>query len=321
MIMKLAYIVNFSRAVKALFVAHKEDLIAFDDQFDVPYETEVFDEKLEDAQAIILPRSKQDQNEFDTSIRNGYMDNLVPVLKELRYRVKKGIKSGDIEVGLSAFGIGPFLASINNHSIGAFHLAYVVCFEQVTIFHLVLDELGFGAAKVASIKTIHDLAWGLEDSKITLAQEISELSEENAAIVQRCLDEDQNVIDGLRAMAEASGDVNLKKEATVNAILRNLNYLPIRKPYNRSIKPGASIVLHTDFVAKNILQLTLLTDVKVVIGLCVLKSDVVTLGSELPFNEEWEGKKKDLLGSGRFIKLTNCDTHKKAKVRCYYVNV
>ncbi len=321
MIMKLAYIANFSRAVKAKFIAFKSDLIAFDESFDDPYITDIFDAKLEDAEDIILPRSKQDQNEADTDIRNKYMDNLVPILKELRYRVKKGIQSGDIVVGLASFGIGPFLRSITQHSIGEFHLAYGVCFAQVTLFHTVLAELGFDAAKVTSIKTNHDLAWGMEDTKITLAEEITELSEGNAAIVQRCLDEDQNVIDGLRAMAEASGNVNLKKEATVNAILRSLNYMPVRKPYNRSIKPGASIVLHTEFVAKNILQLTLLTDVKVVIGLCALKSDVVMLGTELPFNEEWEGKKKDLLGSGRFIKLTNCDTHKKAKVRCYYVNV
>ena len=68
---------------------------------------------------------------------------------------------------------------------------------------------------------------------------------------------------------------------------------------------------------KNLLQIWLQTDVQVIIYRTELKGTVLTEGLELPFGELWEGKKKDLPGTGPFVKMTNLNTMQDAVVRCF----
>ena len=51
--------------------------------------------------------------------------------------------------------------------------------------------------------------------------------------------------------------------------------------------------------------MTLQTDVKVTICRTELKTDECSVGTDLPFKEMLELKKKDVLGTGKYIKLTN----------------
>ena len=311
---KIEQVVVYSLATKALFEAHYEALKDFDTQFENPYKTDVWQPKIDAASNVVVTLGLRKLNKGDTAKRNTFMDNLTPILKDLEYKINQCITAGTITDSLSSFGLGAFNNSISKKSINNFHTAYETTFTRVTANQDALIAKGFTELKIESITTNHNGAWELQETKIELKEEISDLSEENQVTLNAVLTEDQKVINGLRALAESTSNIELKKKATQKAILKSIRPTPAKKPRNRNIKTASSIVLKTNPVAKNVLQLTLKTNVTVTLCRTILKDDQCTSGIELPFNRMWEGKLKDIPGTGKYIKLTNQDTSKPAKV-------
>jgi len=313
---KIEQVVVYSLATKALFEAHYDDLILFDDQFTNPYKTDTWQPKIDAASGVIVTLGLRKLNKGDTEKRNKFMDNLTPILKNLQYKIQQCITAGTITDSLSSFGLGAFNNSISKKAINNFHTAYEVTIAKVTVTanQEALIAKGFTEAQIESITTNHNGAWELQETKIELKEEISDLSEDNQIILHACLTEDQKVINGLRALAESTSNTELKKKATQKAILKSVRPTPAKKPRNRNIQVASSIVLKTNHVAKNVLQLTLKTNVIVTLCRTSLKTDQCTSGITLPFSNLWEGKLKDIPGTGKYIKLTNQDTSKPAKV-------
>lgn len=319
--MKIADVVPYSLAVRALFDANYTALFGYDDQFENPYKADVWQPKIDAANGVVVTLGKREQNQADTKTRNKYMDNLSPILKDLEYRIGLCITAGTITDSLSSFGLGAFNRSIDKKSINAFHTAYETTITAVNANQTALTAKGFTATKTGTINTNHQKAWDMQDTKIELKEAIADLSDDNQVILNAVLDEDQKVVNGLRAMAEATGDTELKKKATLKAILKTVVPTAAKKPRNRKIKMASSIVLNKDLVAKNLVQLTLKTNVRVTLCRTVLKTDQCTTGIDLPYNVMWEGKKADIPGTGEFVKLTNKSTSKDAVVLAFEIDV
>ena len=319
--MKIEDVVPYSLAVRALFDANYDALIAYDDQFTAPYKADTWQPKIDAASTIIITLGKRKQNKENTKKRNAFMDNLTPILKDLQYRIGLCITAGTITESLSSFGLAAFNDSINHHSIDQFHDDYILTISRVNANQTALTAKGFTTTKTGTITTNHDKAWELQDVRIETKQSIADLSDDDQVILNALLDEDQKVINGLRAMAEATGDTELKKKATKKAILKTVVPTAAKKPRNRKIKKASSIVLNKDLVAKNVVQLTLKTNVKVTLCRTVLKTDQCTTGIDLPFGEMWEGKKADIPGTGEYVKLTNKSTSTDAVVLAFEIDV
>jgi len=319
--MKLEHVVSYATAVKALFDAHKDDVVNYNHLLDDPFEANQLDTKIAAVGSMLGTGVLRKLNKGETADRNSYMDKLIPILNDLEFKINICRTNGTITDSLASFGLSAFRAAIYKHEIDKFHLSYESTYARVGLVTTPLADVGFTAAKVTSIKGWHNKAWDLNTTKINLKLEINTLSRGNLAMVNDLLGVCQDVIDSIRAYAASEGDKKLMKQATRSAIEKSVVPTSAKKPRKRNIGPGSSVVLRKDMVAKNILQMTLLTDVKVLVCRQVLKTDACVTGSVLPFGTMVEMKKKEIMGSGEFVKLTNVDTNKKAVVLVYEVDV
>ena len=320
--MKIVDVYPYSLAIKALYNANKTAIIAYDVYFNDTYVTTIWLPRINDAEHVSTTLTLRQLNVAETKQRNETMDLLMPVLDDLEYKVKKCIDDGSITMALIEFGIGNFKRSITKREIENFRSYYEVTIAAVDLNTDALVEVGFTEDQIESITTWHDKAVAIQDGKIALEGTINSTSKANQAILNACLKEDQKVLNVIKAYAKSIGDKELAKKATRAAVLKSMGITPQKKAVVKVIKPNSSVLLYTDFVGKNYLHLTLLTDnVTVLVGQTHLKLGVITYGTELMFNEVWVGQKKMMLGTGRYIKLTNTDSFTKAKVRVFVQEV
>ena len=317
--MKLENVISYARAVKALFDLHKDALVVYNTGLDDPFEADVLDIQIAAANAMLGTDVLKKLNKGDTKKRNDFMDKEKPILKDLEYKLGLCITDGTITDSLASFGLTAFRKGISDHNIDLFHNSYVSTYARVNIASnkAALNDVGFLAGNITAIKTNHDGAWDLNTTKINLKLEINTLSAANLALIMVLLGTCQKILDAIRAYAESISDKVLAKQATAGAVLKTVVPTEAKKPRRRGIKAGSSIILNTDLVAKNVMHLTLLTDVEVDVCMVGLKTDECMMGTPLVFKKFTELQKKDLLGSGRFVKLTNKSGTKKAFVLYY----
>ena len=318
--MKIIYVLPYSLAAKALLLANLPALVEFDNQFADPYIAHVLDPAIDSAAHIIGPLSLQNRNQSDTEARNLLMDQVLPLLKSLSYKVGQCIKDGSITLPRKSFCIGPFERSITKKDINRFHANYEIVIPLITANQTALTAKGFTVDNTKRITDLHHEAMGLQTEKIDLKEQISDLSIANQKTINDLLDEIQKIINALKAMADATSNKELAQKATKKAILKTVVPTPVRTPRRRSIPPATSIIITSTIPAKNILQFTLLTDQNVTLCRTALKTDPPIAGITLVLNKLWEGKKADIPGTGNFIKLTNHSTSKKAAVLYFQVN-
>ena len=319
--MKIELVYSYAMATKALFQANYAALVQFDNQFANPYLSNVFEPKIIAAKHLIGTLGKRNQNKEDTKIRNQMMDNIQPLLINLEYNIKNCISDGTITCSLQTFQLAAFRKSIYKRSIHSFHLASRQTIAKVIENQAALTAKGFTVEKTQMIKDYSNSAYAIQTEKIELKGEISNLSIANQIIINACLDECQKIINALQAMTRSTSNKELQRRATSKAILRSVVPTPSKKPRKRTIKPGSTIILTSRLAAKNILLLTLQTNVTVTLCRSPLKSQPGPTDLHLPYNMTWEGKKADIPGTGPYIMLTNHDLSQKAIVSVFQVIV
>ena len=320
--MKLENVTSFALAVKALFDAHKDDVVVYNPTLEDDWETDNLEAQTTAVSTMLGTGVLKALNKGDTAVRNAYMDNLTPILKDLEFKIEMCRTAGTITDSLGSFGLSAFRKAIRGKNIDAFNLAYQSTYARVNISgnKTALIAVGFTTTKITSIKSNHDGAWDMNTTKINLKLGINSLSVGNRLLVTTLLDTCQLAIDSIRAWAVSVGNTTVAKQASKEAILRGVE-VKSKKPRYKNIGAGSSVVLRTDMVAKNILQLTLETDVVVEIGRTELKTDDVVGGSAMTYNAMKEFRLKSIPGTGRYIKLANRSTTKKAKVLVFEVVV
>jgi len=312
---------RFSKMIKNYFDDKKISIVAFDDSFDDPFETGVWGPQIIAVAGVVDTLSLRLESKEETRLRNAAMHLELPILTELEYKIGVCKDAGTITDSLESFGISAFRTSITAYKIGDFHECYLRTMDKVDGNHVALADKGFDAAMVAKIKTNHDNAYNLQTNKDLLKIDISDLSVENQEIIMSCWRTNMKVLKVMRAYGKARGDDELYQKSTVKAVLSTIRPTPEKKPRIRQIGAGKDIVLRTDLNKKNVMQLELLTDGGVTIGLTELKTSELVDGTALKHKIMMELMKKDLPGSGRYVKLRNMNLNKKAKVRFFEVKV
>jgi len=318
---KIAEMDRFSKGIYNLFDDKKSLIVAFDDTFDDPFETDVWEPQMEAVASIIDTLSLRKESKEETKLRNAEMRLELPILTELEYKIGVCKDAGTITDSLESFGISAFRTSINAFKIGDFHESYLRTIDKVNLNHAALAAKGFDAAMVTSITTHHNNAYNIQENKDVMKVDISDLSIENQIVIMACWNTDMKVLKVLKAYAKAKGDADLLKKATIKAVLSSIRPTPEKKPRIRVIDAGKDIVLRTNMNRKNVLQLEMLTNGSVIIGQTELKTAQLTDGTGLKYKIIMELQLKDLTGSGKYVKLRNMNLNKKAKVRVFEVKV
>ena len=299
----------------------KTELEAYDSKFSDEWVDETWSPAIDDALEMEPTDGLIDQHKANTKERNFDMVSLLPISKDLEYKIKSCIKAGTITDDYTSFGLSGLRNNIKLKDFDGFHLSYELVIGKVNANHTALIAKGFTADNITSITTWHDKAQNKQNANMLLITQINTRSTTNQGIIDIVMALNKEVLFAIKGYSNSIDDKVLAKKATWNALMRQVRQTPVKKPINKKLKVGSSIVLRTNMVDKNLLQITLLTDVKVIIYRTKLKSTVLTDGLELPFNELWEGKKEDLPGTGEYIKITNLNTLKKAVVRCFELDV
>ena len=312
--LRISQVYPFSMATKSLFDTYYERLILFDPSFTNPYYKEHVEPSVTAAHNIIVPLGLQHQKKEDVAIRNSILDSMLPVLEDAGYKIEKCISAGTIHDSLSSFCLSELKENIKHRSFNLFSVNFSMTIAKITANQTVLTEQGFTTEKTKLLSDTYTAANDMQTNKIDLRDDISSLTIDNQIILKNCINVNKTLIKGIMGLAKATNDNELKKKATIKAILHSVSPPATRKPYRRNIKPGASIIISSNLNSKNILQITLLTDVSVTLCRTPLKTDICTSGIALKYNTLWDGKKTDILGSGEYIQITNLNHSKKAIV-------
>ena len=319
--MKLIHVLPYSLAVRTLFQAHYPAIADFDKRYADPFLDHTWQPEITDVENIIVPLGLQHQNQADTDARNLLMDQVRPFINLLEYKILACIKEGTITTDISTFCLSDFKRSITKKDISLFHTTYNITLPLVAANQTALTEQGFETDKTKRISELHESAWTLQTEKIGLDVQISDLSAVNQNTVNSCLNLNQFVINGLKAYADFTGNTDLSKQATAKAILKTVVPSQPKKPRKRTIKPLSSTLVLKEIPAKDHLQITLMTDVKVLLCRCDHKNDECTAGITLAYKTTWLGHKSEIPGSGEYIKLTNLSPTTKAIVTTFHIEV
>ncbi|MEI6816029.1 MAG: hypothetical protein WCL14_05420 [Bacteroidota bacterium] len=309
--MKIAEIVPFSRAVMAMFDAYRDSIIDYDDRLADPFETDTWEVQIAAADAIIGTAGSILLNASKTKKMLGYMRSVRPILKNLKFKIEKCIALGTITDSLESFNIGDLLISITNKNVGEFHGCYTALYAKIieTDIAAALDDVGFGADAILSLKTQHDLAWDISDSKIILKSNIHLVSEGNQVVMNTLLDTDQMVVDAMQALAQTNGDLDWIKRATSVAILKTVRATPTKKIRKRKVKKTGFIRFQTDFVAKDTIQGKVTSKESLYMVQSNSLEGPYSGGLELKPDEEFNLKKRMIPGVGKYIIVYNPSNH------------
>ncbi len=310
---KLKDVLPYGLAGKALFDSIKTPLVIYETELADPFETVTLAGQIAAVTGMISTGGLEGLNKADTALRNGYMNNLKPILKDLSYKIKKCIRLGTITDGYASFGLADFKKSISQKDIAGFHLAYATTMARIaaTGNTAALSTAGFGAPKVLSITTNHDLAWNVQITKITVKENISDLSKGNQVIVKAMVKSIARILKAGRAYAESIGDTTLMRKCTQKALLATVTPTVPVGSVDRSIAENTSKCWLKTPVARDLMKFTLLTEGgEVYICRMDLMTGICTAGLLLVFGETLEVKKMDVPGSGDKIIITNAGVGK-----------
>ncbi|MEI6816673.1 MAG: hypothetical protein WCL14_08700 [Bacteroidota bacterium] len=308
---KIEEIVPFSRAVKVMYDANKVAIVAYDESFADPFETEVWDLQIAAVDGIISTGSSIILNATKTREMHGFMRGARPILKNLQYKISQCIADGTIEDSLESFDITGFLNSITNKQIGVFHISYTALYAKINEVDIAsaLDDVGFTSVEILSLKTQHNLAWNMSDAKTALKGDIHALSASNQVVINTLLDTNQRVVDVMHAKAETDGNADWIKRSTSVAILKTVRATPTKKPRNRKVKKTSFIKFRTHFVARDTIQGKVTSKE----SLYIVQSNTLvgpyTGGMELVHGVEFNLKKHMIPGVGKYIIVYNPSNH------------
>ncbi|MEI6816063.1 MAG: hypothetical protein WCL14_05595 [Bacteroidota bacterium] len=316
--MKLMYVVGFSMSAKGVYDDNKVAVDLFDPSLAGTFETIVWVPQINAVTGMLSTRNLMQLDEGKTILRDGFLDAMIPVLKNLDYKLDLCIAAGTITDSKGSFGLGNVLKGINKRNLYLFHLSYVGLMARIAAGGntAALVAKGFTAPMILSITTQHDLVWDLVTEKIDLEVDISDLSAADKVIVKAVMKTNMRVIKAMHAMAVVQGNTVLKKKCTKKAILSMVTPAVAPGPVDREIKQNESICWLVKPTQKELLEMTLLTEggsAKV----CRqnLKTGVCSAGIDLVYNTKVSKKKMEIPGVGDKIIITNTGT-KKIKVRC-----
>jgi hypothetical protein len=313
---KIQEVGGFARRVKALFIKNKAGVVGLDGSLANPFLTSVWIPTIDAVDSIIVTSEDRAQNKGNTKKRNVFMNKLIPILFDLEYKIKKGIKLGTISDSLGSFGLARLRRSITKKSIGKFNLSCTGTIASVNANSNALRDLGFGAVKVASLVTNHVGACGLNADRIVLKGVINTSSRGNNAIKKACMDVTFRVLDAIHVFAEANSNKTLIKMTTRAAVLRSSRKTCKKKERVRIVGAYSSIIFQSRLTGRNVMRLTLLTNERVSVCRQLKKTGVCKVGMNFPYNVLWVGKKGVLEGDGEYIKFTN-HSGKKVRVRVF----
>jgi len=306
--MKLEDVVNFAYATKALLDANGVAVKLYNTVIADPWEATVFVPQITTVAAMAGTETLIKLNAGDTKLRNGYMDSEQSILTDLEFKIKVCRTAGSITDSVASFGLGAFRDSITTHDIGAFHLAYNATMLRIGAGGntAALIAAGFLGTDITSITTQHNLAWGINTTKITLKSSISALSVSNQIIVKALLKTCAQVIASIQAYAAKNKNKTLMGKATAKALLSTVSPTQAPKPVNRNIAQNTSICWLEHPVARDLMQITLLTEGgEVFVCRMNSKTGACGMGIQLVYDEMLEIKKNDVPGVGDCIILTN----------------
>src|ERR1017187_6676883 len=314
--MKIGDVVNFALATQALLdtVGVSAPVKAFSPApggIGGTWETLVFTPALAAVEGMVITGGFEELSVGETATRNGYMEEEVPIMAGLEYNIKACITAGTITDSFLSFQTGAFKESIRKHTIGDFHTYYVALMARINFGigspnKAALIAQGFTLPMITSITTAHDLAWGMNSTKIDLNAEISTLSAANRVLVETLLKYCQKIIDAVHAWAASTGNTTLMKKSTHNAVFKTIASTPAKKPRNRVVLMNTSICWLMDPPARDLLQMTLITKGGSA-SVCRMntKTGVCSAGIPLVYGVMLSIKKKDIPGTGDCIIIAN----------------
>ncbi len=305
---KLQYVLGYAYAAKALLDANGTAVKTFEPLIGGTWEALVFGAQIAAMEGVVSVGGLEGLNKEDTILRNNYMRSLKPILRNLAYKVKACILAGTITDGYASFGIGAFLKSIYDRDINSFHLCFTTTMARINAGTnaAALNTAGFTTAKQTSIVTIHGEAWGVQVTKITVKENISDLSKANQVIVKALLRSCALIIKAVRGYAESISDTVLMGKATQKAVLATVTPgVPVGS-VDRKVKENTSRCWLKNPVARDLMKFTLLTEGgEVYVCRMDLMTGVCSAGLLLVFGEVLEVKKMDVPGTGDKIIITN----------------
>ena len=102
--MKLEDVTSFALAVKALFDAHKDDVVVYNTNLADDWEADYLVAQTTAVSTMLGTGVLKKLNKGDTVLRNGFMDNESPILKDLEFKIKLCLTAGTITDSLASFG-------------------------------------------------------------------------------------------------------------------------------------------------------------------------------------------------------------------------
>ena len=307
--MKAENIVSFGIAVKAMFDNHYDGVTGMDSTLGGDWEEDVFVVQMMAADGLVGVDGMRGESKAQTRARNKWMRKMRLLLILLKFKIEKCIEDGSITDSLYSFGLGTFFRGIGEGNIKLFHVAFMITYSRVTspANRAALIAAGFSAAKITSIKTIHDKAWGLNVSKIKLKGAIGERSKGNVVVRKRFLATCQRVIEATRLYGVMIGDKKLQKRATVEALVSTFTPKQEKKMRERLVKRISHFIYQTDMVAKDIMKFIVRSKSRK--SLFIVRSDRKSGpfegGMELEWGVEYLLKLKMIPGTGRYIIIYN----------------
>jgi len=308
MTIKLKDVVGYALASQALLDTNSVAVKAYDTTVGGTWETLVFDVQFAAVEGMVSGGGMEGLNVEDTKLRNGYMNNETPILRDLTYKIKACIKAGTITDGLLSFNLGALKKSISKKDINGFHLAYTTTMARINAGGnaAALNTAGFTTAKQTSITTNHDFAWGIQNTKITLKVNISELSAANQIIVKALLASCAHIIKAVRAYAESVSNTTLMKKATQKAVLSTVTPAKPIGVRGRRIEQNQSICWLQHPTLRDDMEFTLFTETgSATVCRMDSKTGTCTAGIVLVFDIKVTLKKMEVPGTGDCIIITN----------------
>jgi len=307
---KLVDVASYSLAVKSLFDANKTAVVAYDPDFVDPFEAN-WVLQISGVSEMLGTRVLISLNKGETVVRNGYMDSLRPMLKNLEYKIKVCRTAGSITDSVASFGLTALRESITEHDINSFNTAFESTISRVMLAgnKAALIAKGFLLVNMNAMVTQHDLAWEMNTTKIDISTEVHSLSVGNQALVKALLETDQSVIDAMQAYAQSVGNADLIKKATGVAILKTIVPTKVVGPHGRKIGENQSICWLMNTANRDKLEFTLMTESGAA-SVCRMnsKTGVCSGGIPLVFDVKLTTKKLLIPGTGDCIIITNTGT-------------
>lgn len=314
----IPYLTTVANFILGLFLIDKVALVIFDPDLDDPYQTGL-ELKISNVAALEDPVIIENEIEENIVDRNLNMDNVSPYLNESEFAVKKCLADGSITGTLKSFEFPAIRKSIRNYSIEKFHDDYGITFAKLLINSTALNAKGFTPTKRGFIKTFHDAAWLDHNNNLALETTKNTLVDSNNLVIMDLSDELSALVNTGQSWASSSPVNPAKKLVWIMRRIVKANVPAIEKvPFLKYFKPTETRIVHTNMPGNHTMQYTLKSDEPMELGKSETKSGIPTQTMLLKKDQLVSILKKDIPGTGEFIKIMNPNL-KKGKVLCHVI--